>query len=52
MKVIDSYNALVGGIVAVLTYIFGEHWMLFALFLAFNVADWLTGWMTSRMAPR
>ena len=34
MKVIDSYNALVGGIVAVLTYIFGEHWMLFALFLA------------------
>lgn len=52
MKVIDSYNALVGGIVAVLTYIFGEHWMLFALFLAFNVADWLTGWMKSRMAHK
>ena len=52
MKVIDTYNAIVGGIVAILTYIFGEHWMLFALFLAFNVADWLTGWMKSRMAHR
>ena len=52
MKVIDSYNALVGGIVAVLTYIFGEHWMMFALFLTFNVADWLTGWMKSRMAHK
>ena len=52
MKVIDSYNAIIGGIVAVLTYIFGEHWMLFALFLAFNVADWLTGWMKSRMAHK
>ena len=52
MKVIDTYNAVVGGIVAILTYIFGEHWMLFALFLAFNVADWLTGWMKSRMAHK
>ena len=41
MKVIDTYNAVVGGIVAVLSYIFGEHWILFALFLAFNVADWI-----------
>ena len=31
MKVIDTYNALVGSVVAVLTYIFGEHWLLFAL---------------------
>ena len=49
MKVIDTYNALMGSVVAVLTYIFGEHWLLFALFLGFNVADWLTGWMKSRM---
>lgn len=49
MKVIDTYNALMGSVVAVLTYIFGEHWILFALFLGFNVADWLTGWMKSRM---
>ena len=52
MKVIDTYNAIVGAIVALLTYIFGEHWLLFALFLAFNIADWLTGWMKSRMAHK
>ena len=32
MKVIDTYNAIVGAAVAVLSYIFGEHWILFALF--------------------
>ena len=52
MKVIDTYNAIVGGIVAVLSYILGEHWILFALFLAFNVADWITGWMKSRIAGK
>lgn len=48
-KIIDVYNAIIGSIVAVFTVVFGEHWMLFALFLLFNVADWLTGWMKSRM---
>lgn len=52
MKVIDTYNAIVGSIVAVLSYIFGEHWILFALFLAFNLADWITGWMKSRIAHK
>lgn len=52
MKVIDTYNAIVGSIVAVLSYIFGEHWILFALFLAFNLADWITGWMKSRSAHK
>ena len=52
MKVIDTYNAIVGAAVAVLSYIFGEHWILFALFLAFNVADWITGWMKSRLAHK
>lgn len=52
MKILDTYNALVGAVIAVLTYIFGEHWMLFALFLAFNVADWLTGWAKSRLAHK
>lgn len=49
MKVIDTYNAIVGAVVSVLSYIFGEHWILFALFLAFNIADWITGWMKSRI---
>ena len=44
MKVLDTYNAAAGAVIAVLTYIFGEHWALFALFLAFNAADWITGW--------
>ena len=48
-KIIDTYNTIVGGTVALLSYIFGEHWILFALFLAFNVIDWITGWMKSRI---
>lgn len=46
----DKYNAIVGAIVAILTYVFGEHWWLFAFFLLFNIADWITGWMKSYMA--
>lgn len=52
MNYMDTYNAIVGGIVAVLSFVFGEHWILFAIFLLFNVADWLTGWMKSRMARK
>lgn len=39
-------NAVVGSVVAVLS------WILFALFLGLNVADWLTGWMKSRIAHK
>ena len=46
---IDSYNAVVGGIVAVLSYVLGPHWILFAGFLLLNVADWITGWMKSKI---
>ena len=52
MNWMDSYNAIFGSIVAVLSFVFGEHWILFAIFLLFNVADWLTGWMKSRMAGK
>lgn len=47
--VTDSYNAFLGTIIAILTMVFGEHWFIFALFLLLNVADWLTGWMKSRI---
>lgn len=50
--IIDGYNAVVGTIVAVLSYVLGEHWILFVAFLALNVADWITGWMKSRMAGK
>lgn len=51
-NVIDAYNAIVGAIVAILSYVLGEHWILFAGFLLLNVADWITGWMKSRMMGR
>lgn len=47
--IIDWYNAIAGAIVAVLSYILGEHWILFVAFLLLNVADWITGWMKSRI---
>lgn len=50
--IIDGYNAVVGTIIAVLSYILGEHWMLFAAFLLLNVTDWITGWMKSRMTKK
>ena len=50
--IIDGYNAIVGAIVAVLSYILGEHWILFVAFLLLNVADWITGWIKSRMAGK
>lgn len=52
MKVIDTYNAVVGAVVAVLSMVFGEHWILFMAFLMFNIADWFTGWMKSRVAHK
>lgn len=48
MKAIDTYNMIVGAIVAALTAIFGVYWYLFAAYLLFNVLDWLTGWYKSR----
>lgn len=52
LNYIDSYNAIVGGIVTFLTMILGEHWILFVLFLLFNVIDFITGWMKARMTKK
>ena len=46
---IDKINAFIGVIVAVLTYIFGEHWFLFVAYLALNVIDWITGCIKARI---
>lgn len=48
----DNYNAFVGTVIAVISVIFGEHWYLFALFLVLNIADWVTGWMKSRIMKK
>ena len=52
LNYLDTYNAVVGGIVACLTLVFGEHWILFAGFLLFNVIDFITGIMKSRLAGK
>ena len=46
--IVNFYNAAVSGWVILLTGIFGEHWILFAGLLFFNVVDWLTGWYKAR----
>ena len=47
-KVLNEVNLLLGGVVAILTQIFGPMWILFAGLAAFNVVDWLTGWRYAR----
>ena len=32
--------------------VLGEHWILFVLFLLFNVIDFITGWMKARMTKK
>ena len=46
----DKFNLYVGSCIAILSYIFGKDWWLFAAFLLFNIIDWITGWMKSRIA--
>ena len=46
---LDKLNALLGMIVAVLSYILGEHWFLFAAFLLLNIIDYITGVLKSKI---
>lgn len=47
-KVVDTYNVAVGGVITLLTAIFGPRWYVFAAFLLLNVFDFLTGWYKAR----
>lgn len=47
--IIDKINLFYGMIVAVLSYILGEHWFLFVAFLMLNVIDYITGCLKSRI---
>lgn len=49
LSVADKFNAIGGTIVLIATYIFGEHWVLFAAFLALNVLDYITGVIKSKI---
>ncbi len=44
----DKYNMIVGAAVAALTAVFGVYWYVFAIYLAFNIFDWLSGWYNAR----
>ena len=44
----DKANLLWGVVIAVLTWIFGEYWFVFLLFLALNVIDCIYGYAKSR----
>lgn len=48
----NTYNAVLGAVIALLTTVLGEHWYLFALFLVLNMIDWVTGWMKARLAKK
>ena len=47
-KLIDTYNLIAGTLIALLTAIFGQYYLIFILYLVCNVLDWLTGWAKSR----
>jgi len=47
-KLTDTYNLIVGGVIAVLTMIFGQYYAIFIAYMFLNALDWLTGWYKSR----
>lgn len=49
LPIIDKLNAIVGIIIALLSYILGEHWILFVGFLLLNVIDFVTRGIAARI---
>lgn len=49
LPIFDKINAIYGSLVVLLTYILGEHWFLFAAFLALNIFDYITGLLKARI---
>lgn len=45
----NKINLIVGAITALLSYLLGQHWMLFVFFLALNIGDFLTRWIAARI---
>lgn len=46
---VNHVNAILGLVGAVLTYVFGQHWFLFAFFMGANIIDYITGCLKSRL---
>lgn len=45
----NKINVIIGAIAALLSYVLGEHWVLFVAFLALNSLDFLTRWLAARL---
>lgn len=45
----DKINQIGAIFIALLSYIFGEHWILFVALMCLNVVDYITGCMKSRL---
>ena len=46
----DTYNIVVGAVIALFTTIFGAYWYIFAAYMVLNIFVWLTGWFKSGRA--
>lgn len=49
LPIIDKINSIYGVIIALLSYLFGKHWVLFAFFLGLNVGDYVSRWIAARL---
>lgn len=49
LPIFNKINAMWGMIVAVLSWVLGDHWFLFAAFLALNIIDYITGCLKSKL---
>lgn len=52
LPIIDKINAIYGAFVVFISYILGDHWTLFAVFLVLNVIDYITGMIKSRITKK
>ena len=47
-KLTDIYNLIIGGIIAIMTMVFGQYYTIFIAYVILNTLDWLTRWHKSR----
>lgn len=49
LKITECVQWLYSMILTIVTSLFGEHWLLFFLYLLLNIIDMLTGWVKARI---
>lgn len=52
LKITECVQWLYSIILTIITSLFGEHWILFFLYLLLNIIDMLTGWVKARINNR